>query len=40
MNLARGWYPDGTFGLVLFIVALAVVLGIFIYYGTKKNRRG
>lgn len=40
MNLARGWYPDGPIGLVLFLVALAVVLGIFIYYGMKNKRHG
>jgi hypothetical protein len=40
MNLARAWYPDGSFGLVLFIVAVVVVIGIITYYGVKNNRRG
>lgn len=39
MNLARAWYPDGPFGVVLFVVALVVVLSIFTYYGMKNKRR-
>jgi hypothetical protein len=40
VNLARAWYPDGTFGIILFVVAAVVVISIITYYGMKNNRRG
>lgn len=35
---AGRWYPDGTAGLVIFLIAIAVIVAM-VFYGRSKKRR-
>ncbi|MEU4794217.1 hypothetical protein [Streptomyces sp. NPDC023327] len=36
---AGRWYPDGTAGLVIFLVAMATLVAM-VFYGRWKRKRG
>ncbi|MEU5896672.1 MULTISPECIES: hypothetical protein [unclassified Streptomyces] len=38
-TIAAGrWYPDGTAGLVIFIIAIAVIVAM-VFYGRSRRSR-